>query len=161
MRLSMPITILEDNKAAIDWSVKLTHSARMKHVEKSLYWIRQFVSQRKIQLQHVRSEDQLADLGTKPLPVSAFRRLDNKLKQMQKKYRRLVGSFIFICYTCRPDVVYATNMLCRWMANPGWKHYKAAIHLLKYLIGSKRAGIKYFRSGNLYIIIFEIGRAHV
>jgi len=79
---------------------------------------------------------------------------DKKLKSMQKRYRRIVGSIIFICYTCRPDIVYATNVLCRSMANPGWKHFEAALHLLRYLAGTKRAGIAYFRNGNLYIIIF-------
>jgi hypothetical protein len=40
------------------------------------------------------------------------------------------------------------------MANPGWKHFEAALHLLRYLAGTKRAGVAYYRNGNLYIIIF-------
>ena len=48
MRLSMPMVILEDNKAAIDWSNKSTSTQRMRHVERSLYWIRQFVANKAI-----------------------------------------------------------------------------------------------------------------
>jgi hypothetical protein len=69
---------------------------------------------------------------------------DKKLKNIQKRYRR-----IFICYTCRPDIVYATNILSKSMANLGWKHFEAALHLLRYLAGTKRAGIAYYRDGNL------------
>jgi hypothetical protein len=79
---------------------------------------------------------------------------DKKLQQMQKKYRQLVGSFIFICYTCRPDIMYATNVLCRAMSNPSYEQYEAAIYLLKYLAGTKGAGVKYYRYGNMYILIF-------
>jgi hypothetical protein len=88
------------------------------------------------------------------MPTKEEVKVDEKLKQLQKKYRRLVDSFIFICYTCRPDMVSATNVLCRWLANPNRKHFKAAIHQLKHLIGTKRAGIAYYHKGNLYIIIF-------
>jgi hypothetical protein len=62
MLLSMPLIILEDNKAAIDWANKLTSTQRMRHVERSLYWMRQFVGQKKIQLKHIKSENQLANI---------------------------------------------------------------------------------------------------
>jgi histone deacetylase 1/2 len=79
MRLSMPIVILEDNKAAIDWSNKSTSTQRMRHVERSLYWIRQFVANKNIVLKHIKTEDQLADIGTKPLSVSAFKSLSQRI----------------------------------------------------------------------------------
>ena len=79
MRLSMPMVILEDNKAAIDWSNKSTSTQRMRHVERSLYWIRQFVANKAIILRHVKTEDQLADIGTKPLAVSAFKSLAQRI----------------------------------------------------------------------------------
>jgi hypothetical protein len=75
----MPITILEDNKAVIDWAGKPTSTQRMRHVERSLYWIRQFVSNKTIKLEHIASEEQLADIGTKPLPVSTFKKLAQKI----------------------------------------------------------------------------------
>jgi histone deacetylase 1/2 len=51
----------------------------MRHVERSLYWIRQFVANKAIILKHVKTEDQLADIGTKPLAVSAFKALAQRI----------------------------------------------------------------------------------
>ena len=49
------------------------------------------------------------------------------IKWMQKMYRTLVGSFIWICHTCRPDIAYATMILCRFMSNLGEAHWKDSI----------------------------------
>jgi hypothetical protein len=79
LNLSAPLTILEDNKAAIDWSNKSTSTQRMRHIEKSLYWIRQYTKSNFIRLVHIESENQLADIGTKPLSVIIFSRLAQQL----------------------------------------------------------------------------------
>ena len=79
MRLSMSIVILEDNNAAIDWSNKSTSTQRMRHVERSLYWIRQFVANKSIALKHIKTKDQLADIGTKPLSVPTFKSLSQRI----------------------------------------------------------------------------------
>jgi hypothetical protein len=73
---------------------------------------------------------------------------DKQFKEMQKKYRTIVGTFIFICHTCRPDIVYMVNVLCRAMANPSIKHMEAAKHGLRYLAGTAEAGITYSSNGN-------------
>jgi hypothetical protein len=54
----------------------------------------------------------------KDLPTKEEILKDKKLQIMQKKYRQVVGTFIFICGTCRPDIMYAVHVLCRIMANP-------------------------------------------
>ena len=81
-------------------------------------------------------------------------RYDQELKMMKKKYRTLVGTFIFICYTCRPDIMYGNNILCRSMSNPSTKHFEAALYLLRYLAGTKEAGLTYRRGANLKPLIF-------
>ena len=81
-------------------------------------------------------------------------KLDPDLKIMQSRYRTLVGTFIFISYTVRADIAYATQLLCRSMANPGPKHYEAAIHVLRYLAGSIQLGIGYRSSGNVKPVIY-------
>jgi len=75
MQLSMPMVILEDNKAAIDWSNKPTSTQRMRHVERSLYWIRQFVAKKWMVLRSIKTEDQAADIGTKAVTKPVFKRL--------------------------------------------------------------------------------------
>jgi hypothetical protein len=81
-------------------------------------------------------------------------RYDQELKKMQKRYRNLVGTYIFICYTCRPDIMYGNNILCRSMSNPSYKHFEAALYLLRYLAGTKDAGITYRRGANMKPLIF-------
>jgi hypothetical protein len=79
LNLSTSLVILEDNKAAIDWSNKSTSTQRMRHIERSLYWIRQYTKSNFIRLVHIESENQLADIGTKPLSVIIFSRLAQQL----------------------------------------------------------------------------------
>jgi hypothetical protein len=79
LQLSMPLVVVEDNKGAIDWANKDISSKRMKHVENSLYWIRQYVKNNTIKLVHVRSEDQLADIGTKPLSKKLFQSIAQRI----------------------------------------------------------------------------------
>ena len=75
--------------------------------------------------------------------------------KMQKRYRTLVGTFIFIQTTCRTDISHGTMMLCRSMANPGYKHMEAALHLLAYLKGTRNRGIEYNSEGNLVPFIYS------
>jgi hypothetical protein len=81
IKLSSPITILEDNKAAVQWALKGMNTSRMRHVEISLYWVRQYTARKLIKLEYIKSEDQLADLGTKPLSVTVFRKLAQQIIQ--------------------------------------------------------------------------------
>jgi hypothetical protein len=73
---------------------------------------------------------------------------ETHIKWMQKNYRTLVGSFIWICHTCRPDIAYATMILCRFMSNPGEEHWKVALQTIKYLNTTKYWGIQYTKNGN-------------
>jgi hypothetical protein len=68
--------------------------------------------------------------------------------QMQKLFRVVAGSGIWINSTCRPDISFAVNQLCKYMSNPGFVHFQAAIWLIRYLLGTKHWGIKYTRKGN-------------
>ena len=71
--------------------------------------------------------------------------------QMQKLFRVVAGSGIWINSTCRPDISFAVNQLCKFMSNPGFVHFQAAIWLIRYLSGTKHWGIKYIRKGNKII----------
>ena len=72
--------------------------------------------------------------------------------QMQKLYRIIAGSCIWINSTCRPDITFAVNQLCKYMSNPGHVHFQAAVWLIRYLSGTRTWGIKYTRKGNETII---------
>ena len=71
---------------------------------------------------------------------------------MQKCYRNLVGSYIWICHTCRPDIMYVTMILCMYMSNPGRKHWETALQTLRYLYGTAKLGIRYSKNGEYYAV---------
>jgi hypothetical protein len=62
--ISHPIEIMEDNKAAILWSESKTGTAKLKHLERNLYWIRDRVQDKTIKLVYCKTLDQIADALT-------------------------------------------------------------------------------------------------
>jgi hypothetical protein len=75
-------------------------------------------------------------------------RLSKEQKTMQKQYRSIAGSSIFLVNTCRPDISFATQVLCRSMQSPGYKHWDAAMYLIGYLSSTADLGIEFRRDGN-------------
>jgi hypothetical protein len=71
-----------------------------------------------------------------------------EMKRLKQAYQELVGSYIFIMNTCRPDIAYSVSQLCRRMANPSTEDWTAAINVLKYLHGTPTLGVGYRNSGN-------------
>jgi hypothetical protein len=57
--------------------------------------------------------------------------------------RSLVGSMQYLCMTCRPDIAWAVNKIAQKVANPTELDVKRGKHLLKYLKGTLREGVKY------------------
>jgi hypothetical protein len=74
--IAHPIEIMGDNKAVILWSEEKTDTAKLKHLERNFYWIREKVgSGHTIRLIHCKTEDQIADAFTKPLLPGQFESL--------------------------------------------------------------------------------------
>ena len=59
-----------------------------------------------------------------------------------RKYRQLVGSLIFLCNT-RPDICFAVGVVSRFSNKPKETHWKAALRILKYIVGTLNYGIFY------------------
>jgi hypothetical protein len=51
-------------------------------------------------------------------------------------YIGAVGALMYLAIVMRPDIAYVVGVLCRFMANPGPEHWKAAKHLLRYVTGT-------------------------
>ena len=60
-------------------------------------------------------------------------------------YMSVLGSLMYSAMATRPDIVQRVCQLARFGSNPGTKHVKAMKHLLKYLKGTKKRGIRYRR----------------
>lgn len=67
-----PVTLKEDNQACISMATNEGMSSRTKHVDVCYHFIRDCVAQKQVAIVYVRSEEQLADGFTKPLPRDAF-----------------------------------------------------------------------------------------
>lgn len=67
-----PTTIYYDNKSAIALSKHHVFHNRTKHIDTRYHFIRELVNNREINLQHCRSEEQLADIFTKALAQKQF-----------------------------------------------------------------------------------------
>lgn len=61
-----------------------------------------------------------------------------------KSYRSLVGKLMYLTHT-RPDIVFAVNLLTRYMHKPSKNHYSLAKRVLRYLSGTLNHGIWYKR----------------
>lgn len=72
---------------------------------------------------------------------------EEKDEMKQTPYRELVGCLTYIANTTRPGLAFAVSTLSRFNTNPGRKHWKAAKHTLRYLIGTSSLGINYSKSG--------------
>ena len=46
------------------------------------------------------------------------------------KYRKLVGALLYAATSTRPDIAYATSMLCRAMTKPTNELFTAALRVL-------------------------------
>lgn len=56
-------------------------------------------------------------------------------------YRSLVGGLLYLVCGSRPDIAGAVSQVCRFVQNPGRQHWDAVKHILRYLQGTKTAGI--------------------
>ncbi|XP_019433601.1 PREDICTED: uncharacterized protein LOC109340381 [Lupinus angustifolius] len=62
-------------------------------------------------------------------------------------YRSLIGSLLYLTAT-RPDIMYATSLLSRFMQSPSQIHFGVGKRILRYLQGTKEFGIWYKTNTN-------------
>ncbi|XP_020672076.1 uncharacterized protein LOC110092062 [Dendrobium catenatum] len=74
-----PTTIYCDNTSAIALSNNPVYHARTKHIDVDCHFIRDNIRSKHITVHHISTNDQLADIFTKPLPTRRFKLLCNKL----------------------------------------------------------------------------------
>lgn len=101
-----------------------------------------FVSQHKylVDLLH---EFNLQDATPMKIPIDIHLRLHKELEEPlvdPRPYQRLMGKLIYLTVT-HPDIVYSVHILTQFMQHPCASHMQAAIHLLKYLVGTQTQGI--------------------
>ena len=76
---STKVPLLCDNESAVKLANNPVQHSRTKHIDIRHHFLRDHVAKNDISLEGVRSEDQLADIFTKPLDEATFCRLRNEL----------------------------------------------------------------------------------
>ena len=71
----MVCKVFEDNKSCIEIATNHKTRPRTKHLSVRLHHFRSFVQARLINIVHVSTHEQVADIFTKPLPRDQFRYL--------------------------------------------------------------------------------------
>ena len=67
--------IMCDNKAACMLSSSNHTTRKMKHVATRLQYLQELVTEGKVTLLHIKTQGNVADIGTKPLPARTFHHL--------------------------------------------------------------------------------------
>ncbi|KAI5348811.1 hypothetical protein L3X38_001698 [Prunus dulcis] len=69
----------------------------------------------------------------------------------EEQYRKIVGSLLYLTAT-RPDIMYGSSLLARFMRCPTNKHYGTAKRVLKYIQGTLDYGLEYVKGRNAVLI---------
>jgi hypothetical protein len=71
-----------------------------------------------------------------------------RAREMSKlPYRSLTGSLMYAAVVTRPETLKVVTDLSRFNSNPGIAHWRAALHVLAYLGGSREKGLRFTASG--------------
>jgi hypothetical protein len=77
--MKLPIKLFSDNQAAISISTNDINHSRTKHIDIRHHYIRDAIKNKEVELSWVDTNNQVADILTKPLAISQFDTLRSKL----------------------------------------------------------------------------------
>ncbi|MBW0499533.1 hypothetical protein O181_039248 [Austropuccinia psidii MF-1] len=74
-----------------------------------------------------------------------------EFKSLHINYRSAIGSINYLSTATRPDLAFAVSSLSQFLKQPGIKHWKAFLHVLRYLQGTQDLGLVYHKGGGVQI----------
>ncbi|MBW0536379.1 hypothetical protein O181_076094 [Austropuccinia psidii MF-1] len=69
-----------------------------------------------------------------------------KFNSLGVNYRSAVGSINYLSTGTRPDISHAVSSLSQFLERPGYSHWQAFLHVLRYLKGTSDVGLVYSKS---------------
>jgi hypothetical protein len=85
-----------------------------------------------------------------PLP-SNWDPKENKGKAMAAeitRYQSIIGSLLYLMIDTHPDISYAVTHLSQFTTNPSEDHYKAVLHICRYLAGTQDYKLVYGKAAD-------------
>lgn len=73
---------------------------------------------------------------------------EHELFNDKTKFRELIGSLLYVANASRPDVAVPLSILSQFLECPRIMHWRAAMRVLCYLMGTPNHGIQYKRSSD-------------
>jgi hypothetical protein len=73
---------------------------------------------------------------------------EEKAEMTKVPYRELIGKLLYLAVATRPDISYAMGVLCRFVDDPGRRHWGAAKRVLQYLKGTMGLKLVYSRTSS-------------
>lgn len=98
---------------------------------------------------HKTPADPKVTLSTQQQPTST----QDKNSMSKYPYRKLIGCLLY-CLGTRPELYYIVVTLSRFVCNPGWIHWLAAIYVLIYLRNTTGLGLIFKANQELKISIY-------
>ncbi|KAM1861471.1 hypothetical protein ACFX13_013538 [Malus domestica] len=92
-------------------------------------------------------------VSTSPVATEKLSKDDGSGSANEEMYRSIVGSLLYLTAT-RPDIMYATCLLARFMHCPTNRHYGTAKRVLKYIKGTLDYGLEYVKGRKACLICF-------
>lgn len=68
---------------------------------------------------------------------------------VEDAYRQMVDTILYVSNTVRPDISFAVGAFSRNMQDPSTEHMNAAKHVVRYLSGTREAGMMYRKNAEL------------
>ena len=63
-------------------------------------------------------------------------------------YQSIIGSLLYLMIGTRPDIAYAVTHLSQFCTNFSPEHYKVALHICQYLVGTQNYSLVYSNTGD-------------
>ncbi|MBW0534259.1 hypothetical protein O181_073974 [Austropuccinia psidii MF-1] len=74
---------------------------------------------------------------------------------LQINFRSAVGSINYLSTATRPALSFEVSSLSQYHEKPGIQHWKAFLHVLKYLCGTQEMGLWYSQKGEAGLIAYS------
>lgn len=91
--------------------------------------------------------DQCNPVHNLVVPGSKLSRDENGVKVDSTLFKQIVGSLVYLTAT-RPDIMFCTSLISRYMENPTEMHLQATKRILRYIKGTIGFGVLYKKEGN-------------